>query len=326
MGRILLTWAGFLGQIRLVGQKRCAMRLIRLPVFAAVITLAALVVRAAPELALEPNRLKTFDKQVQLRDFVIEKYLAAINSIKSVEFDYALRLPTINGPGKPRLARYVRDGERFWHKHAADVMWDGKHAYRRIEKGLLYRSANLHYASPECPVPEHALNSQLERGYGIAQRDNSGHQGVYQMARGADLRPYAFLGAAEVQYEGRECVEMRFISRDEKFILTAHHARELDYWPVNIHVVRHDGLSGSEIADIRYHKKLEPDGSAVFFPMSFETRHWAPRGKTKGVYQIDEKTLRVNEKIDDARFKPSPDEKIVDFDTAVATTTQRADQ
>jgi hypothetical protein len=269
-------------------------------VFSVILTLTLTTTASgAPEVPpiVEPL---TFEQQAQLRDFLIDTFWGRLNSIKSLDYQYAHRR---SGNAMYGEGRYERDGERYRHGyverhgdgrfcHGMESLWDGRLIHERRMDGIaLWRVPAEE--RPVGPRPDQALLEGIRRAYGLKPQSDS---------------RYDFVGAMESKVLGRHCIELRFkqTMQGRRFDLVIRHARDVDYWPIYIAAMNVNGRSGTEVIDVQYHKKVEEDGSAVFFPASFRQRHRSPRGVSTTSFVIDGKTLRLNEKIDESRFKMEP--------------------
>jgi len=273
----------------------------------AMLLLAPVVIAADDEEQEDKNGPTPADEA--LKREVVDAYAAQLKAAQSIEFRY-----TVTYSGGRRECRYARDGERFRHGHILigrdgevsmphDVAYDGKTSYYRMSEDRVATSGSADHFRKGAPLPDEDLNTYPAQAYG------------WESTRGVD---YEFRSAREVEFDGLDCVEMKFdvLGRRRNEVLIIRHAKEHGYWPVHVWRARPGVMPSYEMVALRFAKSVA-DGKAVYYPLYFESCEFNRRGNRRSVFAVDEATLKVNQPIDPSRFMIAtfPWDRVSDYET-----------
>jgi hypothetical protein len=244
---------------------------------------------------------------------VIDAYAAQLKATRTIEFRYTLTY----SDGR-RECDYARDGEKYRHRHIHigregtvamphDVSWDGGRAYYRMSVDRLGVSRESDYFRKAAALPDEELNTYPAQAYG------------WESSRGAQ---YAFRSAREVEFDGLDCIELKFdiFGRRRNETLIIRHAREYGYWPVHVWRARPGALPAYEMVAMRFGRSIE-DGMAAYYPLHVESCSFNRRGNSRSVFVVNEATLRINQPIEPSRFRIPifTWDAVWDFDTGQRT-------
>jgi hypothetical protein len=239
---------------------------------------------------------------------VVTVYTANRMAIRTVEYSYNMILN-----GQDRECRYLSDGKRYYQAaiiHGPggglampmEVAWDGKRVYDRARLFYMAQSSNPERARHICPRPDESVDSFVEQAIGTRP-----HAHV----------SYEFRSAREVEHSGKRCIELVFDAPWMDGVLTVYHARDFGYWPVGARAVKRDGTVTYELSDVEFAEYMS-EGNRLFFPVCL-TQKTGPGGPQFNtiVFQVDRKSLKINEPIPDSKFvlAPWPNEMVGDLDT-----------
>lgn len=231
-----------------------------------------------------------------------------LKAIRSIEFDY-----TFHFGENLRKARYARDGERIYtsgiyvlpdglgmpHESA----WDGQRVYVRPFLNYMYRSTDKQRFKEATPVPHEIGNYCAGPALGL----------------GGKPKTYRFLRARKVEDEEHgSCIELEFAAERTGGALLTRHASQYHYAPVYSRLTDKEGKVATEIKDVRY-ARVESEGNALFYPVAlFLPGLNGDEGPGSGSqrFEVDEKTLKINQPIPRSRFviEPWPSDEVYDWE------------
>jgi hypothetical protein len=247
-------------------------------------------------------------------------YGESLKAIKTIEFEY-----TSHFGENVRMARYARDGDRVYtsgiyvlpdgslgmpHESA----WDGQRVFTRPWLHYMSRSTDKHRFQEATPVPQQKANYCAGPALGLSGKTER----------------YRFLRARKVEDEEHgSCIELEFFDREGGGQLLTRHARQYHYAPVYSCLTDKEGKVATEIKEMRY-ARVESDGNALFYPVALfipgEGGSEAP-GSGYQRFDVDEKTLKINQPIPRSRFvlEPWPSEKVYDWEKKKMTPAREPD-
>ncbi len=216
--------------------------------------------------------------------------------------------------------RYAFDGDKFYYGGVIKGMkneslsmprecaWDGQIAYVRPGMELFSHSMDRQKADKGCMTPEEVLDIYIAAALGL--KSDPLHQ------------QYTLLDGNESEFQGEPCIDLKFTMTGQKAgSLSVRFGKEHGYWPVWELVANPDGTPRSELTSVVY-TKLNTDGNDVFYPIQMaHTLTFDQNRKNLASYQVDPKTLKINQPIDPSRFAltPWPCQEVYDWDTNKST-------